>query len=128
MNAATAKAVNEALDRYSEYTRGEDEAAPILVFLGRTVPMRGIEFGCDDEFHAGGQLINELASCYEARSALPKWNARQCADVLHYLHNIEPRQGCCFCRDSGGHFLTNLTCGFHTILSHVEDCLRGVRS
>jgi hypothetical protein len=101
----------------------EDNAIYVLTFLARTVPMRGCDYSGDDEFHSGADLICRLARSYELGSEVPTWSLSQCADVLHYLSNVEPRPMECFCNAQGSG-TTNATSGFHLILDLVRDRLR----
>jgi hypothetical protein len=108
----------------AEGVDNEDMASVILAFLARTIPLSACDYSSDDEFHHGAQLIEQLARCYEFGSSMPEWRAAECADVVRYVHSVEPRAGHCFCNDHNHTYLTNITCGFHLILQHVEHRLR----
>jgi hypothetical protein len=97
-----------------------DDTFQIRAFLARTRPLSGCSFGDDDTFWTGRGLIEELALSRETGTTL-QWSLEQCADVLRFIHSVEPTKGNCFCDDDSE---ISATCGFHVILEFIEDQLR----
>jgi hypothetical protein len=96
----------------------------IRALLARTRPLSGCDYGGDATFWNGRGLIEELALAHETQTEL-HWSAKQCADVLMFLHSIEPTDGNCFCNDDSE---INATCGFHEVREFMENQLRGKSS
>ena len=99
----------------------ETPGSRIRALLARTRPLSGCDYGGDKTFWNGRGLIEELALAHDTESDL-HWSAAQCADVLMFLHSVEPTDGHCFCNDDSE---ISATCGFHEILEFMEVELRG---
>jgi hypothetical protein len=97
-----------------------DDTLSIRAFLARTRPLSGCDFGSADGFHNGRGLVEELALSIESGTTL-RWSLDQCADVLRFVHAVEPTKGNCFCADKSE---VSATCGLHAILEFVEKRLR----
>ncbi len=97
-----------------------DATYQLRAFLARTRVLSGCDYGSDDDFWNGRGLIEELALARETGTML-SWSPGQCADVIHFIHNIQPTKGNCFCNDDSE---ISATCGFHVVLEFVEKQLR----
>ena len=85
-----------------------------------TRPLLGCDYSGDETFWTGRGLIEELALSRETGVPL-YWSHEQCADVVRFVHSVEPTKENCFCDDDSE---ISATCGFHVVLEFIEKQLR----
>jgi hypothetical protein len=111
-------------------TADDDEAleythARIYAYLHALQPLSGC---CMSEgYQRGRELIAILAETSEGYDPPKrKLSLDECAEVLAFMHWSEPRSRATFYKEPNDK--PSIECGFHMVLSAVEDAIRGRRA
>jgi hypothetical protein len=101
----------------------DDISTRIRALLANVRCIRGEAFS--KEAQEGRSLLEKLALAEDLDRPRSDWTLLQCADVVEFLHSIDPADGVCICGhdDVDG---VNLACGYMHVLQEVEKSLRSV--